>query len=71
MRLKNAARFVALVLLVAACNDSSDTVEYTVQVTAIEVVQKGGDQRLDVEGLPSAFGRLVAPQQGRFPSQTP
>ena len=71
MRLRNAVRVVALLSLLAACSDSPDTVEYTVRVTAIEIVPKGGDEPLDVDGLPSASGSLVGPNRGPYPRQPP
>jgi hypothetical protein len=71
MRINNAMRFGALISLLAACSDTPGTVDYTVQVKAIEIVQKGGEARLDAAGLPSASGRLVAPNRGRYPSQAP
>ena len=68
MTRKFAVRVVALISLLAGCSDSADSVDYTVQVTGIEIVSKGGDERLGVDGLPSARGTLVAPNQGRYPS---
>jgi hypothetical protein len=71
MKIKHALRLAALLSLLVACSDSDDTVSYDVRVTGIELVQKGGDDRVEVGGLPSANGTLVQPRPGRYSIPTP
>ena len=71
MTIRHGLRLLALIALLVACSDSADTVSYTVQVTSIEVVPKGGDQQLAVDGLPSTFGTLVQPNPGRYRRPAP
>ena len=72
MRLKTVVRFVGLSFLLSACSsDARYTVDYTVRVIGIEIVPKGAEEGLHVEGLPSASGRLVAPNQGRYFGESP
>ena len=65
MRIAIAARLLALSALLVACGGASDTVTYTARITAIDAVQKGGSQPLDVDGLPSASGTLIQPRRRR------
>lgn len=64
MRITIATRLLAMIALLAACGGSSDTVSYTVRVTAIDLVQKGGSRKLAVDGLPSQSGTLIQPRRG-------
>lgn len=67
MRRETMLRFAALTVLLSACSsDARYTVDYTVRVIGLELVSKGSDEALPVEGLPSASGRLVTPNQGRY-----
>ena len=65
MKVQHALRLAVLVSLLVACSDGDDTVSYNVRVTGIELVQKGGDARVEVGGLPSADATLVQPRSGR------
>lgn len=71
MKIKHALRLTALVSLLVACGDGDDTVSYNVRVTGIELVQKGGDARVEVGGLPSADGMLVQPRPTRALNRAP